>query len=70
MRLQTLSKLAFSCFIACIAATPLAYGQGGSVGGIGQAGIDIDAAGVLRVSHVDPSIAFTQRMATLQSQPR
>lgn len=78
MRLQTLSKLAFSCFIACIAATPLAYGQGGggggggggSVGGIGQAGIDIDAAGVLRVSHVDPSIAFAQRMATLQSQPR
>ena len=47
-------------------------GGGGANGGAGSgvAGIDIDAAGVLRVSQVDPSVAFAQRMATLQSKPR
>ena len=45
-------------------------GAGGNPGGSGVAGIDIDAAGVLRVSQVDPSVAFAQRMATLQSKPR
>ncbi|MEQ1828121.1 MAG: hypothetical protein ABL921_19335, partial [Pirellula sp.] len=53
-------------------------GAGGGAGGggnaaasaAGVAGIDIDATGVLRVSHVDPSIAFAERMATLQKQPR
>jgi len=43
---------------------------GGGQGGGGVAGIDIDAAGVLRVTHVDPKIAFAERMATLQNQPR
>jgi len=43
-------------------------GQGGA--GSGVAGIDIDAAGVLRVTQVDPSVAFAQRQATLQSKPR
>ena len=49
-----------------------AGGGGGANGGAGSgvAGIDIDAAGVLRVSQVDPSVAFAQRMATLQSKPR
>ncbi|HUP80628.1 MAG TPA: hypothetical protein VM260_18915, partial [Pirellula sp.] len=42
--------------------------QGGA--GSGVAGIDIDAAGVLRVSQVDPSIAFAERRATLQNKPR
>ena len=45
--------------------------QGGGGGaGSGVAGIDIDAAGVLRVSHVDPTIALAERRATLQNKPR
>ena len=43
-------------------------GDGGA--GSGVAGIDIDAAGVLRVSHVDPTIALAERRATLQNKPR
>lgn len=86
MRLQTLTYLALFCVIACFSAAPMAIGQddggggggggggdggaGGGGAGVGQAGIDIDASGVLRVSHVDPSVAFAQRMASLQSQPR
>jgi hypothetical protein len=54
-------------------------GGGGTGGGgtgtvaasaAGVAGIDIDAAGVLRVTQVDPSVAFAERLATLQKQPR
>ena len=45
-------------------------GQNGGGAGSGVAGIDIDAAGVLRVTQVDPSVAFAQRQATLQSKPR
>ena len=45
-------------------------GAGGGGAGSGVAGIDIDAAGVLRVSQVDPSIAFALRQATLQNKPR
>ena len=47
-----------------------AGGGGGGSAGSGVAGIDIDAAGVLRVSQVDPSIAFALRQATLQNKPR
>jgi hypothetical protein len=52
-----------------------AGGGGGGTGGgglnnPGQAGIDIDPTGVLKVTHIDPSVAFAQRMATLQSKPR
>ena len=45
-------------------------GGGNNNAGAGVAGIDIDAAGVLRVSQIDPSVAFAQRQATLQSKPR
>jgi hypothetical protein len=82
MRLQTLKQYIFSLAIACVVCGPVVYGQGGggdggggggggtATGGAGQAGVDIDAAGVLRVSHVDPSIAAAERLATLQSKPR
>lgn len=46
-----------------------AGGGNNNNGGAGVAGIDIDAAGVLRVSQVDPSVAYAQRRATLQSKP-
>ena len=47
-------------------------GLGGGTGGAGSgvAGIDIDAAGVLRVSQVDPSLAYAQRQQTLHGKPR
>ena len=44
-------------------------GQGGG-GGAGVAGIDIDAAGVLRVSQVDPTLAYKERQQTLQGKQR
>ncbi len=75
MRLQTLSQKFLYAAMACMMCTSMAFGQdGGGTGGTGTstgvAGIDIDAAGVLRVTQVDPKIAFAERMATLQSKPR
>lgn len=84
MRLKSFARL--MCFLLVSGAylNSLSYGQigggggGGGGGGASQtaasaagvAGIDIDATGVLRVKHVDPSIAMAERMATLQKQPR
>ena len=47
-------------------------GAGGGTGGAGSgvAGIHIDPAGVLRVSQIDPSLAFTQRQITLKNKPQ